>query len=83
MVQLTGIRLTQAAGVGTLHTGEVRVGCAGLREVQQNTAAVSVTVSARLSLWKIDFVPVYPVSFIRALAIAITRQSQRLAWVKC
>ena len=34
-VQLTGIRLTQATGVGTLGTGEARVGCAGLREVQQ------------------------------------------------
>ena len=45
-VQLIGIRLTQATGVGTLDTGKVRVGCAALRDDQQYTAAVSVAVSA-------------------------------------
>ena len=47
-VQLTGIRLTQATGVGTLDTGEVMVGCAGLRDIQQYRAAVGVAVSASL-----------------------------------
>ena len=42
--------MTQAAAVGTLQTGKVKVGGAGLREVQQYRATVGVPVSARL--WK-------------------------------
>ena len=51
--------MTQAAAVGTLQTGKVKVGGAGLGEVQQHRATVGVAINACLSRCKVDFVYVH------------------------